>query len=214
MGFFRVKVYYGAPSLNQDEYSAEFEYDLPVVDVTSDEVSGAVTAAVAGLREVLLDEMQVYRAVASTWTPDSEVYNPLNFKIFTYTGLMGKRVQVGFAMAPLEETLRFNRVVASGFLGRLFIRGAVYEPELAEAGEGWQLTSLGQSNVETALENANQLWFAKPGMAMIGQPLTGKIYLPAEAGQKQVVQKQYGPAVARPVTSFTLGGVRNRQLKQ
>lgn len=214
MAYYRVKVYYGAPSLNQSEYSAEFEYDLAALGVDSEEVAGAVTAAVAGMREVLLDVMQIYRAVASTWTPDSQPYDPTTFKVFNYSGIMGKRSLVGFSLAPLEETLKLDRKVATGRPGRLFVRGAFYEEEIAEAGEGWQLTNAGEAAVLQAIEDANQLWFAVPGMAMVGQSLIEKVYLPAEAGQKQQVLKVYGPPIARPVTQMLLGGVRNRQLKQ
>lgn len=214
MAFYRCKVYYGAPELNQDEYSAEFEYDIPALGVDSEEAATAVTAAVAGLREVLITEMQVYRAVFSTWTADSEPYNPTTFKVFNFSGLMGKRSKAGFSLAPLEETLRLDRKVATGRPGHLFLRGALFEEELAEAGEGWQLTSAALPDIQTAIEDANQLWFATSGMAMIGQSLIEKVYLPTDAGQKQQVLKVYGPPIARPVTEFGYGGVRNRQLRQ
>lgn len=213
MAFYRFKAYYGLPTASTDEYSTEFEYNLDAMTITDNEIEQVATNVRLGLSEVLCNGMRIYRVVASTWSDDSEPYNPLTFRVFDTVGI-GERIEVGFNLAPLEETVFIKRLVGSGRGGRLFIRGAVYFEELQRATEGWTLTTAGTANINAALISAYGHWSARPGLSMIGSSLIETVYPATEFGEKQIPYQVRGAAVARPVTGIELGGIRNRQLKQ
>lgn len=94
----------------------------------------------------------------SSWVPDSHPYNPLGFSTTVYNQV-GSKSMLGETAVALRQTLFVKRMVSTGLLGKLFLRGCLIQDDLAYGDGEWVLADT--ASVEAGMNTI----IASSGMA-------------------------------------------------
>lgn len=98
------------------------------------------------------DTVIVDRAVVSTWIPDGTPYDPESFIVVEDGGAGLVTSPAAADVLPLDVCLHIRRIVLTGRLGKLFLRGALAEDDVAGRYGDIYLTS--PSTIEARLADA------------------------------------------------------------
>jgi hypothetical protein len=136
---------------------------------------GLVSAMVGFHSSISYNYVYVDEATVSSWVPDSHPYNPLGFATVTYNQLGLTPLGVKLPVA-LRQTLFVKRSVDTGLQGKLFLRGALSNEDLAYGDGEWQLadpsgmatdlaTAVGSNGVDAYLGGVTSPGY---GLCMMG----------------------------------------------
>jgi hypothetical protein len=184
------------------EYAGEMDYNA---------AEGISAALIAAEQELHIDVVKFDRCTVSTWLPDSAPYDPAALHTFTPSGdVVGANAIIG-DVEVLDTVLWVKRIADNGRNGRLFYRGVLTAADTQEGPKRKPaLTSAGTTRAQALLDAFKTVLAETPNppeFVMAGQSQTGLIYHAAAEGEKQVVEKQYGPVKVRGVRDFVIGGV-------
>lgn len=124
------------------------------------------------------------RATVSTWEPDSVPYNPDNLIVVPLTGVGARPLSVNHYIST-KVCLYIRRTPDTGRLGKLFLRGALFEEDVQSDLGTFALQS--ESTIEAAIQDAIDTSFLSAYMApgggglemcligngMVTRPVTG-----------------------------------------
>jgi hypothetical protein len=114
-------------------------------------LEGFASAMVGFHSSISYNYVYVDEVTISSWEPDSHPYNPLGFATVVYNQI--GLTSVGFGSpVSLRNTLFCKRAVQTGLQGKLFLRGALVQSELAYGDGEWQLED--PADVNTRVQNA------------------------------------------------------------
>jgi hypothetical protein len=136
---------------------------------------------------MLLNIYQVDSVTISTWTEDSTPYNPAAF-VTTPKNKIGERAIGIGTPAPLRDTLFIRRIVESGRIGRLFLRGVLLRGDLTTTSGENALADLSAMNTlhDTALGAGELAQFFITGEQTLKLALIGTLQVTREYEDLQV----------------------------
>lgn len=136
---------------------------------------------------MLLNIYQVDSVTIATWAEDSTPYNPASF-ITQPKNLVGIRpIGIG-TPAPLRDTLFIRRIVESGRIGRLFLRGVLLRGDLTTTSGENALADVGAMNDlhDEALSTGELAAFFQSGVQLLKLSLIGTNQVTREYEDMQV----------------------------
>lgn len=99
----------------------------------------ALASTIVGWQyQLLYTYVTIDQITIATWEPDSHPYNPLGFTTVVYNQV-GSQSMLGELAVSLRQTLFLKRMATTGLTGKLFLRGALVQSELAYADGEWGL---------------------------------------------------------------------------
>jgi len=147
-------------------------------------------------RAMLMPAFFVERVVLSTLAEDSAPYDPTTLAVFEYD-LPGTRDATGDIL-PLANVVLVKRVVPSGRLGNMLLRGFLTEEDVSSPGGIPQITSV--SSVQIELEDVVNVQLAP--------------YLAADATDLQLYMITTGiiDNTERAISRYQVKGLTNKKL--
>lgn len=147
-----------------------------------------------------LNSVRFTRLLISTYVSDGSPYDPHSFISLPLDNITGALGASGLDLQlPLQVALYARRVVASGRYGKIMYRGALLEPDVNGAYDGWTL-----SNPNTISDRFAQAITASGVASLMADPGVGNLRLMmfgrTAAGINQRTVQDIIPVAARIVT--------------
>lgn len=201
MGNFIIRTF-KAWNSNEIERAWSNTYEV-VTDDESVTALGAMAQVIVDAERILhLPAVNFLQYTVSTWTPDSQPYDPATF--FTAgVGTFGSRAPANWADTALDYNVCFmvHRNAATGRTGRLYYRGVLTEADVKQGGSGrFAFETVGDVTQRASGTPFNS--YATLLAPFVGSGnSTNKLALISKRNTVQLLM------YVRPVASLTLGGV-------
>lgn len=182
--------------------------------------TSAIDQIVAFEKAIHLPAVQFIRAVASTWVPDSDPYNPFNLMTMELGG-WGEREATGDETddIDLRNVVKIERRGATGKAGEVEYRGCLEKADVENSGGRWELagTSPFLAELDVALGSFTTLLSPgepeEPRMILVGGTLHKELVEKVTGGLTETVVKRtyIAPWHVRKVISMAYHGVGVRK---